>query len=127
MHCFPVIGRHHLDRVPRTTVEKRAVGTLGGALLAADAEIRIYFDSAERWMVFIGHPKHTGFNRTVLDTRRRSRAARAAIRGDCEYAWPLLACGLSVAQRHRPVFVYDVEHPLLSLTLGVVDRASTLT
>jgi hypothetical protein len=25
------------------------------------------------------------------------------------------------------VFVYDVEHPLLSLTLGVVDRASTLT
>ena len=116
MYRFPIISWHHLDRVPRATIEKRAVRTLAGALLTADAEIWIDFDSSERRMVFVGHPEHAGFNRTILDTRRRSGATRAAIGGDCEYAGPLLACRLSIALRHGPVLVYNIEHPLLSLT-----------
>ena len=56
MYGFPVVGRNHLDRVPRTAIEKCPVRTFARALLAADAEIRIYFDSPERRMVFIGNP-----------------------------------------------------------------------
>ncbi len=37
VHSFPVVSWHHLDRVPRTAIEKRAVGTFAGALLTADA------------------------------------------------------------------------------------------
>ena len=70
MHAFPVVRGHHLDRIPRTAIEKRTIRTFAGALLAADAKIRIYFDSAKRRMVFIRHPKHAGFNRTILNTRR---------------------------------------------------------
>ena len=70
MHRFPVVSRNHLDCVPWTAVEKRPVRTLARALLAADAQIRIYFDSPERRMVFIGDPEHAGFDRTVFDTRR---------------------------------------------------------
>ena len=70
MYGFPVVSRNHLDRVPRTAIEKCPVRTFARALLAADAEIRIYFDSPERRMVFIGNPEHAGFNRTVFDTRR---------------------------------------------------------
>ena len=121
VYGFPIIGGDHLDRVPRTSIEKRAVRTFAGALLAADAEIRIDFDSSKRRMVLIGHPEHARFNRAILDTRRRSGAARATIRGDCKYARPLLARGLSVALRHRPMFLYDVEHPFFSLTLSVVE------
>ena len=115
MNCFPVVCRNHLDRIPGTTIEKRAVRTFAGALLTADTEVRIYFDSTKRWVVFIRDPEHTGFDRAILDTRRRSGAARAAIGRDREYAWPLLARRFSVALRHRPVFVYDIEHPFLSL------------
>ena len=70
-------------------------------------------------MVLIRDPEHTGFNRTILDTRRRSGTARAAIGGDREYARPLLARGFSIAFGHRPVFVDDIEHPFLSLWLPV--------
>ena len=70
VHRFPIIRRDHLNRVPGTAIEKRSIRTFARALLAADTEIRIYFDSTERRMVFIGHPEHAGFDRTVLDTRR---------------------------------------------------------
>ena len=70
MYRFPVVSGHHLDSVPRTAVEKRAIGTFAGALLAANAQVRIYFDSSKWRMIFIGHPEHAGFNRTILDTRR---------------------------------------------------------
>ena len=113
MERFPVIGGHHFNRVPGTAVEKCAVGTFAGALLAADAEVRIYFDTSKRRMVLIRYPEHTGFDRTILDTRGRSGATRAAVGGDRQYAWPLLARGFSVALRHRPVFVYNIEHPIL--------------
>ncbi len=113
MHRFPIVGGYHFDRVPRTAIEKRPVRAFGGALLAANTKVRIYFDSTKRWMVLVRHPEHAGFNRTILDARRRSGAASAAISGDCQYARPLLTSRLSVALRHRPVFIYDVEHPLL--------------
>ena len=70
MYRFPVVGRNHLDRVPRTAIEKRAVRTFARALLATDAEIRIYLDSSEGRVIFIRDPEHAGFNRTVFDTRR---------------------------------------------------------
>jgi hypothetical protein len=116
---FPVVRRDHLDRVPGTAIEKRAVRAFAGALLATDAEVRINFDTTKRRMVLIRYPEHAGFDRTILDTRRRSGATGAAIRRDREYAWPLLARRFSVAFRHRPVFVYDIEHPLLSLVFPV--------
>ena len=118
MHGLPVVSRHHLDRVPWTPIEKSPVRAFAGAFLAADAEVGIDFDSSKRRMVFVRHPEHTGFNRAILDTRRRSGATRAAIGSDCEYAGPLLARGLSIAFRHGPVFLYNIEHPLLSLTFS---------
>ncbi len=66
--AFPVFRRYHLDRVPWTTVEKRAVGTFANALLATNAEIRINFNATEGWVIFVGHPKHTRLDRTILDT-----------------------------------------------------------
>ena len=110
MHGFPVVGRHHLDRIPRTTIEKRTVRTFARTLLATDAEIRIDFDSSKWRMVFIRHPKHAGFDRTVLDTRRRTGTTGAAVGGNREDARPLLSRGFSVALGHWPVLVYDVVH-----------------
>jgi hypothetical protein len=82
--------------------------------LTSNAEVRVYFDSTEGRMVFIRHPEHASFNRTIFDTCRRARAARATVSRNCEYARPLLSRRLSVALRHRPMFLYDVEHPFLS-------------
>jgi hypothetical protein len=110
VHSFPIIRGHHLDRVPRTAIEERPIRTLARTLLTSDAEVRINFDSPERRMVFVRHPEHAGFNRTILNTRRRSCAARATISRDCQNAWPLFTRGLSVALRHGPVLVYDVVH-----------------
>src|SRR5215216_4598276 len=97
MHCFPIVRRYHLDRVPRTAIEKRPIRTFAGALLATDAQVRIDFDAPKRRMIFIRHPEHARFNRTVLDTCRRPGAACATIGGDRKYARSLLARGLSVA------------------------------
>jgi hypothetical protein len=120
MQRFPIVGWDHLDRVPRTAIEKRAVRTFARTLLTANAEIRIDFDPSKRRVVVIGNPEHTGLNRTIFDTRRRPGAARAAIGGDCQYAWTLLARRLSVALRHWPVFVYDIEHSFLSLLFSLL-------
>jgi hypothetical protein len=70
MQSFPVVGRDHLDRVPGAAIEKCPVRAFAGALLAADAQIRIYFDSPKRRMVFIRHPEHACFDRAILDTCR---------------------------------------------------------
>jgi hypothetical protein len=121
VYGFPVVGGHHLDRVPRAAIEKRAIGTFARTLLAADAEVRIDFDSPKRRMVFIRHPEHAGFNRTILDTRWRAGASGAAVGGNREDARPLLPRGFAVALGHWPVLVYDVVHPLLSLTFAVVE------
>ena len=122
MERFPIVGWDHLDRVPGTAIEKRAIRAFARTLLTANAEIRIDFDPSKRRVVLVGNPKHTGFNRTIFDTRRRTGAAGAAISRDRQYARALLARRLSVALRHWPVLVYDIEHPFLSLTFLWLNR-----
>lgn len=70
MYSFPVVSWNHLNCVPGTSVQERAVWPFTNTLLTTDAEIRIDFNPSERWVVFIGNPKHASFNRTILDARR---------------------------------------------------------
>lgn len=67
VHHFPIIGRYHFNRIPRTAIEKSAVWALARTFLATDAEVWVDFYAAEWRMIFIGHPEHTGFDGTVLD------------------------------------------------------------
>jgi len=97
MHRFPIIGRHHLDCIPRASIEERAIRSFADALLATDAEIGIDFDSSKRRVIFVWNPEHAGFDRTVFDARRRAGATGAAVGSDCEDSRPLLAGGLAVA------------------------------
>ena len=116
MHGFPIIRRHHFDCIPGTAIQKGAVWSLADAFLTADAEIRINFDASEWRMIFVGDPEHAGFNGTVLDASRRSRATRAAVGCDRKDSWSLFARRLAVALRHGPMFFYDIEQnraPLL--------------
>src|SRR5687768_9734904 len=79
VHGFPVIGRHHLNCIPGTPIQERAVGSLANAFLTADAEIGINFNTTEWRVIFVGDPEHAGFDGTILDTRRRTRAAGATV------------------------------------------------
>ena len=97
VHCFPVVSRHHFDCVPGAAVEESAIRALADAFLAADAKIRIYFDAPKRWVIFVGHPEHAGFNWTVFDAGWRAGATRAAVSGDRKYSRPLLTRRLAVA------------------------------
>jgi hypothetical protein len=83
--------RHHFDGIPRAAVQKAAVRTFAGTLLAADAKYRVDFDPAEGGMVLIGDPVHAVGDRAVRDTGRRARAARAAFGDDRELLGSLLA------------------------------------
>src|ERR1041384_202685 len=67
---FPIICRHHFDRVPWTTVKKRSVWSLARTFLTTNAEIRIDFDSPKRWMIFVRHPEHASLNWAVLNACR---------------------------------------------------------
>ena len=97
VHCFPIIGRHHLDRIPGTAVQECSVWSLTNALLAANTKIRIYLDSSEWRMIFIRHPEHARFDRTILDASWRSGAAGAAVSCDCKDSRALFSGGLAVA------------------------------
>ena len=112
MYCFPIFSGHHLDRVPRAAVEKSAIRSFADALLAANAEIRINFNPAKRWMILVRNPEHARFYRAVLNARGRTGAAGAAVGRDGEYARLLFPRRLSVANRHGPVFFYNVIHAL---------------
>src|ERR1044071_3940221 len=102
MHRFPIVGWDHFDCIPGTAIEESSVGTFARAFLTTNTEIRIDLNAAERWMVGVGPPKHTGFDRTVLDTCGRAGATSAAISRDREDARLLFALSLAVADRHRP-------------------------
>lgn len=108
MDSLPVVSRHHLDGVPGTAVQKRAIRSFADAFLATDAKIWIDLDASEWRMVLVRHPEHAGFNGAIFDASRRSGATGAAIRGNGEYAGAFLACRLTVAFRHGKVLVYDV-------------------
>ena len=120
MQRFPVVGRYHLDRVPGTAVQERAIGAFARTFLTADTKIRINFDAAERRVVFVWDPEHASFNRAILDACRRAGATGATVSGDSEYPWPLLSSSFSVALGHRPVLVYNIEHPFFSLLLSEI-------
>src|SRR2546427_8882935 len=79
VHSFPVVGRHHFDRIPWTTIEERSIRPLTDTFLAADAEVRINFDATEWRMIFVGYPEHASFDRTVFDASRRARATRTTV------------------------------------------------
>lgn len=110
MNCFPVVGWYHLNSIPGTAVQERAVRSFADALLAANAEIWIDLDTAERRVIFVGDPKHTGFNRAVLDAGRRASAARATVGRNRQDTGPFLPRGLAIANRHWPVFFNDIVH-----------------
>lgn len=97
MHGFPVVGGHHLDRIPGAAVEKGAVRAFAGALLATDAKIRVHFDTAEGWVVFVRHPEHACFDRTVFNASRRAGAAGATVRSDGQNARSLFARRFAIA------------------------------
>jgi len=63
---FDVGGFDHDDGVPGAAVEEAAFGAFADAFLAADAEDGIDLDAAERWMVFVGDPKHAVFNGAIF-------------------------------------------------------------
>lgn len=108
VNCFPVVCWNHLNRIPGTTVKKRAIGTFADALLAADAEVGINFDASKRWMIFVRYPEHARFDWAVLNTSRRARATGAAVGSNRQYSWPLLTRRFTVAFGHREMFVYNV-------------------
>src|ERR1035441_8315821 len=82
---------YHFYGVPGAAIEKSAVGTLTGALFAADAEDRIDLNTTERQMVLIGHPVHAIRHRAIGHAGRRSGAARAALGDNRKFLRPLLA------------------------------------
>jgi len=110
VHSFPIVGRHHFNRVPGTAIKKCAIRSFADAFLAADAEIRIHFDAPEWRMIFVWYPEHAGFDWTVFDTCRRACATSTTIRRDSKNARLLLTCGFAVAYRHGPLFFYDIVH-----------------
>src|ERR1017187_6871665 len=81
---------YHFYGVPGAAVQERAIGTLAGAFLAADAEDGIHLDTAERQMIFIGHPVHAIRHRAIGHAGRRSGAPRAAFGDDGKFLRPLL-------------------------------------
>jgi hypothetical protein len=97
MYRFPVIGGYHFDRIPGTAVKECSIRSLTDALLATNAKIWVYFDAPEWRMIFIRNPEHAGFDRTVFDASRRSRATGTTVGRDREYSWPLLAGCLAIA------------------------------
>jgi hypothetical protein len=96
VYRFPVVGRHHFDCVPRAAVKECAIWSFADAFLTANAEIGIYFDAPEWWMIFVRYPEHAGFDRTVFDASRGARATGATVGGDREDSRSLFACRLAV-------------------------------
>src|SRR6185295_2893775 len=81
---FPFGGVHHRYSIPGATFQEGAVGAFAGAELAADAQIRIDFDTAVRVVILIRDPEHARIDGTVLDAGRRARASGAVVHYDRE-------------------------------------------
>jgi hypothetical protein len=118
MHCFPIVRRDHLNRIPGAAVQEGPIRTFAGAFLTANAEIRIDFDASEGRVILVRDPKHASFDRAVLNASRRARTPRAAIGRDGQDARPFLAGGFAVAHGHGPVLLYYVEHLIVSRFLS---------
>src|SRR4029079_13785788 len=70
MHSFPIVGRDHFNRVPGTAIEERTIRPFADTFLAANTEIGIDFDAPKRRMILVRNPKHTGFDRAIIDAGR---------------------------------------------------------
>lgn len=128
MRGFPVIGRNHLNCIPRASVEKSAFRPLAYAFLATDAKVRVYLYAAKGRMVFIWNPEHACFDRTILNAGRGTCTASATIRSNGKYPRPLLPRRLAVSFGHRPVLFDYLNHGLISCNPSVIDESGyTLT
>ena len=90
---FHFRGVHHRDRVPWTSVEEAAIGTLAEAFLAANAEDRIDSDAPEWRMIVVGNPEHAVFHRAIFNAGGRTGASRTAFGDDRELFGFFLAWG----------------------------------
>jgi hypothetical protein len=97
VHRFPIFGGYHLDRIPGTAIEKRTVWSFADAFLTSNAKIRVNFDAAKRRMIFIGHPKHARFDRTIFNARGRAGAAGTTVGCDRQNARLLLSRSFAIA------------------------------
>ncbi len=127
MECFPIVGGYHLDRVPRTAIEKSAIRSFADTFLTADTEVGINFDAAKGRMVLIRDPKHAGFYRAVLDAGRRTGTARAAVSSNCQDARFLFSSSFSVANRHGPMLFDEIVHAIFPSKCRFSERKLTLT
>jgi len=82
---------NHINRIPRATLEKRAIRPFAGAEFASDAQQGIDDDATERGMVLVRRPIHALGHRTVFNAGGRSRAPRAAFIDYCKYVRLTLA------------------------------------
>ena len=91
---------NHGDGVPRAAIEEAAVGAFAQALLAADAENGIDRDAAERRIVFVRHPEHAVFYRTIFHAGGRAGTSGATLCDDGQLFRFLLArCGQALGFR----------------------------
>jgi len=81
--CFHLLGRNHLNGVPRAPIQKTSIRAFAGALLAANTELRINFDTSEGRVVFILHPIHAVRDGAIRNAGRRTGAPGAALGDDC--------------------------------------------
>jgi biotin carboxyl carrier protein len=88
---FPLFRAHHVNRVPRAAFQERALRSLAGAQLAANAKQRVNADDSERVMRRVGHPVHAVFDGAVVHAGGRTRAASAAFVDDGQNLGDFLA------------------------------------
>ena len=88
---FYFSGIDHHNGVPGTAIQEAAVRAFAEALLAADTENGVNRDAADGRAVFVRHPEHAVFHRTILDACRGAGASGAAFRDDGEFLRLLLA------------------------------------
>jgi hypothetical protein len=83
---------HHINRIPRTSFQKRPIRPLAGTKLAPNAQKRINQNPPKRWVIRIRHPEHAIPHRTILHASRRPRAPSAHLvdhRHNVRLAFPL--------------------------------------
>ena len=87
MLAFVPLQRNHIDRIPRTPVQKGAFGTFACAQLTANAEKRIDLNASEGGVFLIGYPDHAVFNRTIINTGGGAGTARTGFVDHRDFTW----------------------------------------
>src|SRR6476646_253687 len=85
---------HHLDGIPRATIQESAIRAFAGAFLAADAKHGIDLDVAEWRMILVGNPVHAIGNRAIWHASGRPRTPCTTLGDDGQLLGPFLpGCG----------------------------------